>query len=442
VRVYVIGAGDVGAFLAKHLSSRGAEVVLMDVSSSALADAEDVADAMTLAGEAANVHKADLFVAVTGSDTVNVVSAALAAQLGARRTVARVDAPGFYRTESGVEAGTLGVYAFLCASRLISDELLRLARRVDAPYVESFAGNSVHAAVITPGDGSPLLGRPAADIELPRATVAGVLRDHVLRPTEDVVRLEAHDGVLVTGTSSATAEAIDRIHGNRRERKVVLVGGGDVGSLLATSLSERDRRVLVIEHDLDRCHQLSELLPDATIIHGDGTSIRCLRDHHVDTAEYTVAVTRADEVNLMVTLLSAELGVPRTYALVHRPGYREVYEHLRITGTTGPHDVIARMIDWLLPTRGAAAERPLPRTAQTLAEFVLPHDAAAGPRISEVPLPAQSWVVGLSRNMQSRPPLASERLEPEDRVIVACPAGSVKEVGKRLVATARRGGKA
>jgi trk system potassium uptake protein len=446
VRVVIAGAGDVGVFLGRELSQQGAEVVLLDASSEVIADTEGELDVLTLVGdcthasvlESANVERADLFVSVTGQDHTNVVAAALAADAGATRTVARVDAPGFYRTPGGMEFGSLGVYAFLCASRLVSDELFRLSRYADADFVANFAGNSVQVCVVEPTDGSPALGRPAGEIKVGKSvSLVGVVRDSTLRSVEDITRLEATDGLVLSGLPSAISQAILRIRGERRTRKVVLVGGGDVGYQLATSFADSERRIVIIERDPARCEFLAEALPAINVIHGDGTSLACLRDEHVDTADSVLAVTRADEVNLMASLLSSDLGVPRTYALVHRPGYADVYAHLKITGTAGPHDVISRMIRWITPRRGALAQVSLPETTHLLAEFGVPKKADAR-ALSEVPLPPGCLWVAISRNLAYHAPTPGALLEPGDHVVVALPERAVREVATRI-ARARGG---
>ncbi|MBL4683554.1 MAG: NAD-binding protein, partial [Nannocystaceae bacterium] len=133
MKIVIIGGGGVGRYLATALTE-DAEVVVIDRDPANLAEVEDSVDALTLRGDAthratlrqAEVHKADLVVAVTGSDTVNVAAAALAADMGALRSVARVDDPGFYETKAAHESQVLGIHAVLCASRLVAAELLRM----------------------------------------------------------------------------------------------------------------------------------------------------------------------------------------------------------------------------------------------------------------------------------------------------------------------------
>lgn len=448
MRVVIIGAGDVGTYLARALSHEGAEVIVIDRKSAALDRVEEQADVLTLLGDAthwstlqsADVSKADITLALTSSDDANVVSAALAASLGAPRTVARVDDPNFYRTQSGVEASVLGISAVLCASRLVSTELLRQVRRVDAEYVGHFAGDAVQVAQVRVGEGAPVLGQPAAQVRITdNAWLAGVVRDMVLRPPEEIARLEIDDHVVLAGSQAAMGEAIRDVTGARQNRRVVIVGGGDVGFQVASTLVQSERRVQIIELDLDRCQVLSESLPNVNIIHGDGTNIAVLRDEQIDTADFMLSVTRADEVNLMASLMAADLGVAWTLSLVHRPGYTDVYSHLGIHGTAGSHEQILRMVKWLLPPRGPLAQEELPVCTHELIEHQLPASVAGGVRVSDLALPPDAVPVALVRGLTCHAPRASLVLEPYDHIIIAVPQSSMALVQRRIRSPGRGG---
>jgi len=440
MRIIIFGAGDVGAYLARDFS-QAHEVILVDRDSAALTRAEENIDALTVVGDAthrsilhaAEVRRCDLAVSVTGSDDANLVIAGMAATLGAERTVARVDAPAFYQTAAGVEPGVLGIHSLLCASRLVSEELARLIECTEASFAVHFAGNALQLAVFPLPNDSPALGLAATHSSLNQASrVVGVIRDSSLRPPEQIERLELEDCLLVSGSPKSVQLGARALRKVRTERRVIIVGGGDVGLQLATMLLGTKHEVQIIEHDRARCQVLAETLPGANVVHGDGTSISFLRDEHVDSADYLVSVTRGDEINLMASLMGINLGVGHTFALVHRPGYAEIYSHLGISGTAGAHDVISRIVGWVMPHKGAVASHALPGTGHVLQEFIVGSSTGVSVPLRRLGLPPDAWVVGVSRNGQALPAGLGDELTGSDRVVVALPPGQARQVHQRL----------
>ncbi|MBA3548224.1 MAG: NAD-binding protein, partial [Nannocystis sp.] len=159
MRVVIVGTGEVGRHLA-HSLQHEAELILIDSDAQALLAAEENIDALSLVGDAthrrvlarAEVGRADLLIAVTPIDAVNLVCAALGRSMGARQVVARVDDPDFFVTDLGFERGVLGVDAVLCASRLVSVELLRMLAGVRALQVVPVAAGLVHVATHALGE--------------------------------------------------------------------------------------------------------------------------------------------------------------------------------------------------------------------------------------------------------------------------------------------------
>jgi trk system potassium uptake protein TrkA len=446
MRVVIVGAGEVGSYLARELSAQRMEVVLVDKLASALSSAEESTDALTLRGDGAHwsvlgqaeVRRAELVVAVTGSDETNVVIAATARLEGAARAVARVDAAGFYRSSASVEAGMLGIDSLLCASRLVTDELWRLMRARSAEFVEFFASHRMVACTLVIRDDSSALGQAASSVRgAAGGLVRAVLRDGVLRPPEDVTRLDVGDRLLLVGEPTRVAIAQDQLEDTLNTRRAILVGGGDVGYLLAGVLAKTERRVEIIERDVARCELLAQELPNVHVIQGDGTSIALLRDLQVMNADALLAVTKSDEANLMVSLLANNLGVGSSFAVIHRHGYADVYRHLGVHGTAGPHEVIARAISSLLPHEGALRRVRLPDCSHELLE--LAPGAAPGERLSvaEVPLPPSCMLVGVCDAAGFHAPAPGLAIASDAHLLVAAPAHAQRDVVKRVRELAR-----
>jgi len=446
VRIVVLGAGDVGTFIAKELSAAGHDVVLVDRSAQALSFADERADVLTLRGNVtrrlalrqAKVDAADLVVAVTGSDETNLVAAGLAAELGARRTAARVDDPDFFDSHSGVERGVLGIHLILCASRLVCDELIRLVQRLESAYVGQFAGNGVQVVLASVNGSRRALGRAPRDVDLgDRVDVVGVVRDGSLRAPHAVDRLEDDDALLLSGTPEHVLSATVLIREASHRQRAIVVGGGDVGSQVAERLSRTADRVMLVEHDACRCEELAQELSDVTVVSGDGTSLAVLQDEHAETADVALSATHADEVNLMSALMLRDLGVKNVFALVHRPGYAEVYAHLGVNGTASVHDAILSIVRRTLPGTGVVGSESLQGTRHELLEVLLPGTVPSGTRLADIALPPDAHFVALVRRGTSLRFTSDSPIERRDILVVAALPHSIRNV-ERAVRQLRR----
>ncbi len=442
MRIVIIGAGEVGCHLARSLQDE-AELILIDVDAKALASAEEGLDALTLVGDGthrstlirAEIERADLLVAVTRNDAVNLVAAAMARRMGASQTVARVDDPAFYDTDAGFERGALDIDAVLCASRLVGVELLRRLSEVRARQVVACAAGVLHVASHVLREDSPLVTRGRARGTSWPALVRAVVRSGQLRPVHEVEHAELGDIVLLAGAPLGVLEALHSLTPASGTVRTTIVGGGDVGVQLARLLGPLGLLDRLVERERQRCWTLAEQLDKVQVLHGDGTNLAFLREEHIGRADALLAVTGSDEANLMTSLLARELGVDQVFALVHRPGYAGVYSHLGVSGTVSPHETIAQVIHWLL--RGQSTQIvghwPLDSLAVEVVEIGLGETET---KLAEVPLPPGTIPLMIAGETL-RTPGPREILREDDHLIVALPSGRLPLLEKALRRRAR-----
>jgi trk system potassium uptake protein TrkA len=434
LRIVIIGAGEVGRHLGQSLQAE-AELILIDANARALAAAEEGLDALSLVGDAthrsvlrkAEVQRADLVVAVTASDAVNLVIAALARELGAARTVARVDDPQFYETDRGFEAGVLGIEASLCASRLVGVEFLRSLASVRARQVVACAGGLVQVGSHVLADDSPLLTQSRARATTWPDPIRAIVRTGQLRPSATIEHAELGDVVLMACGPLQLLELLHELTPSAGKLRTSIVGGGDVGVQLAELLGPRGFLDRLLEVDRTRCWALAERLNDVQVLHGDGTNIAFLREEQIGRADALLAVTGSDEANLMTSLLARELGVEHVFALVHRPGYAGVYSHLGVTGTVSPHETIALVMRGLLPRGVIIGRHPLSELGVDIVEL----RPGAGVRVGDLPLPSGAIPLVIA-GRSIRAPKPRTTLDADDVLVVALPAGRVAELEKSL----------
>jgi len=438
MKIVIVGAGDVGSFLARELSTRSEDVVMIDCDSSALERVEESTDIMTLQGNGtfrktlieAGVQKADLVVAVTSNDDTNMVVSSLSSGLGASRTLARVDTPDFLMTKAGVERNVLNSFAIICASRLTSSELLRLVRRAESPFVETFSTDSISLAIVNVDDKCRFLNKPGTDIELGKeARVVGIFRDQELRRQMEISHLYAGDQILVATNLRKLPMVMRRISQTFSGKKGVIIGGGDVGFQLAESLQSVENRLTIIDINRKQCEHLADVLDKVTVVHGDGTSLPLLQDEHVEMADYLLSVTRHDEVNLMSSLVAQEIGVTDSYTLVHRPGYSHVYEHLGVKGTASAHELIAKVVSKYFPNQTILSQSEIPNSDYIAGEFQIADSIVSKTvKLRDLSLPIGSIIVGRSRNEKFEFADGEMDIFPSDALIIVCKKMELKSV--------------
>ena len=429
MKVIVVGVGDVGSFLAHELSQKSEDVVVIDDRGEVLERIEESCDVMSFKGNGTfrknllevGVQNADLVLGVTGHDHTNLVVAAMASELGARRTLARVDAPEFFSTQSGIQRDVLGSFAIVCASRLVSSKLLQMIRCIDMPFVKSFSGNSLCVALVEVKENFRHLKKPGSELDLGRrGRVLGVFRDGQLRRCLDLSHIDQGDQVLIS-TSLTELPLAFRHLVQVKSKKAVIIGGGDVGSQLALSLEQVEDRLMIVDIDRRRCEFLTDHLNHARVFHGDGTNLEFLKSEHVEEADYTVSVTKKDEVNLMSSLLARELNVPHTYSLVHRPGYSDVYSHLGVQGTTSAHELILKTVERYFPNQPELSREPIAHTGYVIGELQLPRKLKSkNLRVQDLPSPPNGVLVGVLSREEVKSEGGNESLEPEDVCIFVC----------------------
>jgi trk system potassium uptake protein len=346
--IVVIGLGEMGRHLLDVLDKEGHDVVAVDRSTDAIQYAEDHFDVMCLCGYGASqevldrsgVSKADLVVAVTDHDEVNLIAALAARQLGARRAVARAQGDEWARWTEGVRYGLLGVDVVINPRVLVGQELGKIARSHGATEVMDLAQARIELVQVGVDETSRLSNRPLMKLELPKGTlVAAVVREGELFVPGGADVLVPGDRVYLIGQPDALLAAEDQFTTKREARRVCIVGGGVVGQSLARTLLHHRAQVLIIERDRDQAEALSAQLDGVTVVHGDGTDVQLLEEEEVGTYDLFAAVTAEDEVNLMAALIARRVGVPRVATVVQRAAYLPIYRELGIDIALSPRTV-------------------------------------------------------------------------------------------------------
>lgn len=358
MKAIVIGAGVVGFDVAKLLSQSDHDVVVVDLEAEELSHVSDKLDVLTLQGngtsatvlEDAGVRQADILIAVTAIDEVNIIACMLADRMGVSTTVARVRSSELSRTQSVLKSSDFGIDLVIHPEESVASEVTRLIRRASATDVLSMADGQLHLVGLRLDPGAAVLGRTLQEVvqDLPdiRFRVMAIVRGIRTILPAGTERFRKGDQVFVLARPHEIPP-VTRLLGksDRRISNVMILGGTDVGAKVALSLSsEKNKRVKLVEPNRERAEELADLLPGCLVIHGAATDIDLLVTEGLSDMDAFVAVTDDEESNLVSCLLAKHLQVHKTVALLSQAAYIPISQSIGLDAAVNKKLAVSREI--------------------------------------------------------------------------------------------------
>ena len=355
MKIIIVGCGKVGYAIAQQLTQEKHDITLVDDEPEHLSRADSTLDAMCLNGNGASisvlmeagVRSADLVIAVTGVDETNLVCCLIAKSLGAQHTVARVRNPD-YRRDADMLKREIGLDMVINPDLAAAQEIARILSFPAAISVEPFAGGRIDMIGFQMQESDTILGHSLSDFH--RERVAEVLicaaqrGDEFLIPNGAFVP-QADDRLYMVGSKAELHKMLKHMGRSlQRVKDVSILGGSRISMYLSWELARAGTRVHIVEQDHDKCLRLSQELPDAMIIEGDGTDNDMIRSENLFGADGFVALTGRDEENLLMALAARRAGVKKVLAKMTRPNYMDLVQETGLGSIISPKDIIANQI--------------------------------------------------------------------------------------------------
>lgn len=415
MRILVLGAGRVGAGLAELLVAERNDVTVVDTDGDLLGALQERLDLRTVQGPAtsletlaaAGIEDADILVAVTASDEINLVACKIAQrQFNVPQRISRIRSGEWTENPELLGPEGFAVDVAISPEATITDYLVKLIEIPEALQVLEFAKGRVSLLAVTARSGSPLVSHPIRDMKqhLPAvdSRVVAIFRSgQAILPSGDTL-IEPEDEVFFLAASEHIRLVTQELHqASKPVRRVMIVGGGNIGQRLAHAISA-EITPKIIDSNRDRCQELAQRLNGkALVLHGDATDEELLVDENVAGMDLFLALTNDDENNIMSALLAKRLGARRVLALINRKAYAELMEGGRIDiALTPSHVTLGELLKFV--RRGdVAAVHTLRRGAAEALEVVAHGDAktskVVGRRIEQIQLPAGALIGALVR---------------------------------------------
>jgi trk system potassium uptake protein TrkA len=426
MQVLIVGGGEIGFALAHGLAAANSVFVIDHTPE--VADRFEPLDVQFVLGAAtsrdvllrAGAEHADVMVACTGLDEVNIVSCALARQIGRPRTICFVSRDDFLQHEARGLAG-FGIDRVIWPEAQLAEDIERIIRSPGALEAETFADGAIQLVEYRLTADSSFIGQVAA-LRLPRNSliVAVRRRDEFFIP-RGASTLEPGDKVLVMGTPDALEEIRRRMSGDAQphRQRVTIVGGGDVGFQLAERLEREPSglSVSLIERDRARGELMAGRLQHTLILNGDGTDLELLENEDVGHSDVLVAVIDNDERNLFACLLGRQLGVPRIITRVSKRANLRLFERVGIDVAISARGAAVASVLHQIKGDATRLLAVVEEGAGRILELDVPPGYAPRP-LRELAPPLNSIVGAIVRPSRAFVPRGEDRVEPGDRLIV------------------------
>lgn len=438
MRIVVLGAGTVGSWIADLLCQNRHRVTVVDDNPDHVKRINKELDVRAVLGSAAqssilfqaDVIGADICLAVTGEDEVNIVAASMAKAMGARRSVARVYSPVFRDLSTFDYQRHFGIDRLMSLEHLSAVELARHIRNPGSVLIENFARGELEVQEVTVTAGAAAIDTPLKQLKLPsRVRIGSIYRDGRNFVATADAKLEADDRITLIGRHDDVASVRDRFSkGNRSRFSLMIAGGGETGYHLSRIMEGEPCKTTLLESNRERSSILANQLKTTTVIEADATRRDILEEERVGQIDIFVACTGDDENNIMACVEARDLGAKKIMAVISRPDYAKVVGKLGIDIAISPRDVMAKQVMSFLNTGVIVSRTRLPGGKTGVFEMeVLEGAPITQGKLADLKTPAECLIAAVMRNGAARVPTADDQLKAGDLVVAFIEDGAVDE---------------
>ncbi|MFK7766497.1 MAG: Trk system potassium transporter TrkA [Mariniblastus sp.] len=429
MNIVILGAGRVGASIADLLCRLEHSVTVVDIDPKMVARVNEEFDVRAIVGSAsqssvlfqAGISGADICMAVTGRDEVNIVAASMAKTMGARRSIARVYAPVFRDLSTFDYQRHFQIDRMLSLEHLTAMELARGIREPGSVVVEQFARGGLEVQELIVGQQGKITRHQLRDLGLSANVRIGTIqRENRMWIASADDQLQIGDKVTVFSRPEdmKPVKALFKTATSGAKR-VVIAGGGETGLHLARTLEREGFTVMIIEQDAERCNLLAKLLESTSVIHAVATDPDNLEEQRVGNSHVFVAATGDDEDNLILGVKANDLGAQSVMCVIGRTDYASVTARLGIDLAVSSRDVMAKQILSYLNEGVVISRAKMPGGLINVIEVDVPAGSpATEATLAELGLPDRCLMVAIIHQDYVRVPGATDRLAANDTAIL------------------------
>ena len=432
MRVIVVGAGEVGSYVAELLTRHGNDVAVIETDRQRLRDVGDRLDVLVVEGSGTHPHvldqaglaKTDMMVAVTSNDEVNLIAALLARQAGVERTVARIEAESLRGRDAQQLREAIGADLIIDPDAETAAEAIDLLDAPGATEIAQLAGGEVLVIGTILSPEAPLVGQtlsaigakyePDWDFLVAARTRAG----ETVIPRADET-LQADDHIYMVAKKRAKRDVLKLLGlQSGKHRRILLLGGGRTAELVARSVADRSGAVTLIERNSARARELAESLDGVLVIEGDITDAELLAAEEAGSYDAVLALTGHDDANILACLYAKSLGASETIAVLHRLALRELLEEVGVDVALSPRTASANGVLRFVRGNVAKVATFLAADFEVIELEVAEGSAADGTFVCDLALPKDCLIGAIVRDGKAQIGRGRSELRQRDHVVV------------------------
>lgn len=445
MKIVIAGAGEVGSHLAKMLSNEYHDLTIIDNDETRLNRVAESADVITVFGSPTSIKtlsyagaaKADLFIAVSPSQEqdVNLISALLAKKMGSGRVTARINNDEYLQNENKLLFTEMGIDLLFYPEKIASHEIIDLLKQTGTSEFMDFSGGKLQLIVFRLEDGAPLLDKTMSDYtgegELQYRAVAIAREGKTIIPRSNT-RFKLHDLVFVISKRTGVQEVMSYSGKNNIDvRRLMIVGGGRIGEMVAKKLENSVDYIKLIERRRERCDYLNESLNKTLVINGDARNTDLLIEEDVNDFDAFVAVTSSSETNILSCVMAKKMGVAKTIAEVENIDYIKLAEGMGVDAVINKKLITASRIFRFTLSNKVQSIKCLNGSDAEILEFIVnPNSTVTRDKVRNLDFPKDAIIGGVIRGNNSFIAVGDTEIKPYDRVVVFALPTALKKVNK------------